>query len=332
VAWVRQRFDCTDASSPAAPPPERRIAVVVSGLGTGSESNSAWELDTAAMGYADVDVVRFSYSGGRAPGPGAPERSATRVASGMPPATGGLADIPVTGFTAADSQQDLMTSAGRLEDLLAAVARAEPGVPIDVIAHSQGGVVSRLAVVRGEADGRLPADVENLVTVGSPHQGAPLATAVVALQQTPGGRVELRAIRASGAFPDLDDRHPSIPQLSETSTVLADMRAAPIPDGVRFTSLGASGDLTVPGTTTADPQADTQVILPTAPSLDAHGALTSDPRTTREITLAISGAAPTCQGLGDAVMAFGQAELVRAGETGLALGAQEVGMVLPPDG
>ncbi|HEY6531770.1 MAG TPA: peptidoglycan DD-metalloendopeptidase family protein, partial [Acidimicrobiales bacterium] len=248
--WHDQQQNCSSGSAPMPEPDERRIAVVVSGLGTDSNSNSAWEIDTAELGYEPSDVVRYSYTGGQASGPGAPApplRTAVGQgsdASSFAEADPGLADIPVREFSGTDSQQSLSVSADRLGDLLEQVAAAEPGVPIDVLAHSQGGVVARLGVVEAGRDGRLPDDVENLVTIGSPHQGAPMATAVVATGQSPGGDLILDTIRGKGPIAVLDDRLPAISQLSETSDVLADMRALPIPDGVRFTSLGGSGDMT----------------------------------------------------------------------------------------
>ena len=93
------------------------------------------------------------------------------------------------------------------------------------------------------------------------------------------------------------------------------MHDIPIPDGVRFTSLGASGDLVVPGTATDDPQADTHRLIPTDVYLDAHGDLTKMPETTREIRLAIAGLGPTCQTLSEAMGAFAEAELIRTGES-----------------
>jgi hypothetical protein len=314
--WLDQSRDCTPSAAPAPTPGQRRIAVVVSGLGTGSGRNSAWDIDTGSLGYAEGDVVRYSYRGGRAPGPGSPEPGAVAVRTRS--ADPSLDDIPVREFSGHDSQQSLEVSAERLGDLLADVAEAEPGVPIDVIAHSQGGVVSRLGVVTAGEEGRLPDTVENLVTIGSPHQGAPLATGIVGLQQTPGGNEMLAAVRASG-FDPLDDRLPAIPQLSETSDVLEEMRELPIPDGVRFTSLGATGDLVVPGTATADPQADAHLLIPTGTSQAAHGDLTTLAATTREISLAIAGRPPTCQSLAEALLGFGHSELVRAAEGNIAL-------------
>lgn len=304
VTWVRQRLDCTDADEPVPASAGRRIAVVVSGLGTDSGGNSAWRLDTDALGYDDADVVRFSYRGGRAPGPDG---------AAVDPS---LRGIPVREFSKLDSQQSLEVSADRLAELLEDIGRARPGMPIDVLAHSQGGVVARLGVVAAGADGRLPGTVENLVTLGSPHQGAPLATTALAAQAGGTGRDVLATVRLSGLFDDLDERHPAIGQLAETSDVLAAMRALPVPDGVRFTSIGAAGDVVVPGTATADRQADTHLIVPSSVGQAAHGELTERADVTREVALAVRGLPPTCQPFGDAALAFAEAEGVRFVEHG----------------
>jgi hypothetical protein len=317
--WYDQQHDCTPGSAEQPEPEERRIAVVVSGLGTTSGSNSAWNIDTAELGYAPEDVVRFSYQGGRAPAEGeelprlrSVGKSDDAFAAEDDP---DLADIPVHDFDGADSQQPLTVSADRLGLLLEQVGAAEPGVPIDVLAHSQGGVVARLGVVEAGRDGTLPSGVQNLVTIGSPHQGAPLATTIVATGQSPGGRLGLDAVRGAGLADPLDHRLPAVPQLSETSDVLAEMRSIPIPEGVRFTSLGGSGDLTVPGTATADDHADAHRLILTLPSPAAHGDLTKMPETTREIALAIVGMGPTCESL----LQFGwgqvQADTIRTAET-----------------
>jgi hypothetical protein len=316
--WYDQQQDCTPGSADQPEPEERRIAVVVSGLGTTSDSNSAWNIDTAALGYDDADVVRFSYSGGRAAGPGFdPPSRTTTVGEVSDEATydQDLSDIPEGEFSELDSQQSLSASADRLGELLQMVAAAEPGVPIDVLAHSQGGVVARLGVVEAGRDGTLPPGVENLVTIGSPHQGAPLATTIVATGQSPGGRLGLDAVRGTGLAGPLDHRLPAVPQLSETSDVLAEMRSIPIPEGVRFTSLGGSGDLTVPGTATADDQADAHRLILTPPTPGAHGDLTEMPETTREIALAVAGMGPTCQSIWQFGWGQVQADTIRTGET-----------------
>jgi pimeloyl-ACP methyl ester carboxylesterase len=47
------------------------------------------------------------------------------------------------------------------------VRRATGSAKVDLVAHSLGGIVARLAI----ADGRLGSSVRTLVTLGSPHQG-----------------------------------------------------------------------------------------------------------------------------------------------------------------
>ena len=291
VGYLRHRLDCTAPGAAAPPPPGRRIAVVVSGLGTGSDGNSAFELRTDALGYAPGDVVRFAYTGGRAPDEAHPE------VPGHP----GLAGIEVRSFDGLDSQQPLMVSADRLGDLVAEVARREPGVPIDVLAHSQGGVVARLALDREADADRLPAQVENLVTLGSPHGGADLADAVVGLETTLVGDGVLHAAVEAGFMAPLDPRRPAIAQLGTGSPVLASVRDEPLPDHVRFTTVGARFDLTVPADRTTDAAADRSVVVDPGLSLDAHGALTTDPRAVREISLALAGAPPMCESLADHV-------------------------------
>ena len=307
VVWEMTR-ECTSASTAVPSPDGRRIAVVVSGLGTGSGGNSAWEVPTGDLGYADADVVRFSYAGGRAPSPGAPPRSGAT----------GLEGLAQSEFTAADSQQALETSAARLGALLADVAARAPGVPIDVIAHSQGGVVSRLAIAEAAAAGTIPVNLETLVTLGSPHGGAPLADLVLGLDGSVAGRVALDL--ASGAFPGLDPSAPAPGQLGTRSAVLRSVADQRLPETVRFTSIGARWDLTVPAGQTGDAAAR-HVIVDPGPGTDAHGAITSSPAAVREIGLAVAGRSPTCESFTDAGLDVAASRGIAAAETAAAVGA-----------
>lgn len=327
MRWVQQRTRCTPTTTATPRLGERRIAIEVSGLGTASASNSAWEFDTDLIGYAAVDVLRFSYRGGRVPDPDSGDQR-------LPVAT---AALPATTFTSADSQQSVGVSADRLVELITAVAAAHPGVPIDLLAHSQGGVVARLALERAAAGGRLPDSVTTLVTVGTPHAGAPLATGVRALRASPGGRSVLAELR--GMADPLDDRLPAMAELAVGSPIMDELRTRPLPERVRFISLGGSGDLVVPGVVTVDGRADDQRILPTALGTRAHGDLTSDDRTTREIALGVTGHPLGCQSLTEAVGAELEAGAVATLETVATVGPAVVaaaptgaaGALLPTD-
>jgi hypothetical protein len=286
--------DCTPASVAVPRPAGRRIAVVVSGFGTGSGGNSAWELPTDVLGYAPADVVRFSYAGGRAPDGAAPPD----------PSSAGLAGIEQREFTGGDSQQDLRVSADRLAALLAEVSAREPGVPIDVIAHSQGGVVSRLALDRSAREGRVPPAVETLVTLGSPHGGTPPADIVEGLGDSRPGRALLAVGMEVDSFEGLDPGAAAVDQLGESADVLRSVADRPLPAGVAFTSIAARWDLTVPAGRTADAAARHVVVDPTGPlgAFDAHGSLTTSPEAVREVGLAIAGRGPTCEALLDALV------------------------------
>lgn len=308
--WFEDRQACTEPSTPVPSHTSRRIVVLVSGLGTSSDSNTAWEIDTKSLGYANADVVRYSYEGGQAPRVSNDQGSTLRSVVSQP-----LDAITTRPFTATDSQQSVGTSADRLADLLQSVAIAQPGVPIDVVGHSQGGVVARLAVERSGAEKQLPSEVQTLVTVSSPQQGAPLATGVVALADTPGGAAALSQVRAAGMADDLDNRRPALADLAETSATMDELHNRPIPAGVRFVTIGGSGDLVVPGSSAGDSSADASIILPTAIGKEAHGSLPSTPEATREIGLAVAGMGPTCQSFGVALSGFLTAETVRYGET-----------------
>ena len=169
--WVHDQRTCTSSATPVPVHESRRIVVLVSGLGTSSDSNTAWEVDTKSLGYADVDVVRYSYRGSRhqwlAPQRGgqAPHDAMNAMGTVQSVSSRPLDAIATREFDSLDSQQSVGTSADHLAALLQSVAAAQPGIPIDVVAHSQGGVVARLAVERSGAAGRLPSEVGTLVTL-----------------------------------------------------------------------------------------------------------------------------------------------------------------------
>ncbi len=302
--WHDEQQRCTPADVATPAPTGRRIAVLVGGLGSSSDRAAVDRVDSASLGYAPTDVVRFSYRGGVVP---------------RPDATGPLGSLHSSTYAPIDTEVDLHESSGRLVALLDAVAVAAPGVPVDVIAHSQGGLVVRLALVR---IGR-PVVLGTVVTLGTPHQGADLATAVAAIDpRSVEGQTLGSAARAVGL--DLDLTRPSIEQLGETSSVVAEL-ARPVPEGVHLVSVGASGDVVVPDVRTFVDRADHVTVHLAGPH--AHDLLPADPATTREIALAVAGAPPTCaeltRGLTDVVVSH----LIAEGEDALGLGLATGGRV-----
>jgi hypothetical protein len=281
---------CTDEGAHIAPPAERRVAVLVAGLGSTSERASIDDVDVGALGYEPDDVRRFSYAGGREP------------------------------YGKAETQLDLHHSAALLADLLEDVASSADGAPVDVYAHSQGGVVARLAVIELERrHGSAWVDrLGLLATIATPHGGADLATAIRAIGLSPFGDVALDLVEP---VVGLDDDAPNAAQLSETSDVVQELAEHPVPASLDAVSIAARGDLVVP-VPRARFEGAREVVVPLV-GPTAHGDLPGDPRTTRELALALTGAAPACvsfvQALAD--QAFGEATSWTEDRLGSALAA-----------
>lgn len=267
---------CTPPTAPLDRPAPGRTALLVAGLGSDSVSASIDDVDTASLGYADGDVVRFSYAGG-----------------GRVPDAGDAAAftaIPAQAYGPAHTFGDLTVQGGRLADLVEQVAAARPGHPVDLLAHSQGGIVSRLAVAELARRGRLGL-LGVVVTMGSPHRGADLATGAVALDDEDH---DAAAFVAERLGVELDTRAPSIRQMAETSDLVARLASEGVPDGVDLRTIGAAGDLVVTADkTTVDgvPSAVVPLYGPTA-----HGGLPGSAHTTREVALALAGRPPGCRG------------------------------------
>jgi hypothetical protein len=316
VASVGEQGPCTDPATAVPSPPGRRIMVLVAGFGSSSGPMGVDAVDASSLGYAPDDVLRLSYRGGRTPPP--------TGTSG----TGALRGLRVSDYSARDALGDLPTAAQHLVDLLADVAAAAPGVPIDVVAHSQGGVVARLALAGAGEERNLAAEVANLVTLGSPHHGADLATAGAALAGTWRGAAAFGLAEAAGL--PVSGSSSAMAQLSETSAVSASPGGAgggtTLPPGVRFTSVAARGDLVVPMPRTQAPGAATATV--SLVGISAHDDLPGAPATTREIGLAVAGLPPTCRSRADSIADVVVGHSVAGAQD--SLGAALLGLSLVP--
>ncbi len=270
--WLRQRADCTPSATASPLLQERHLAVLVGGLGSSSTDAAVDDLDTAALGYAAGDVSRFSYRG---------------------------ASTDVMTYQPSDTTVDMRQSARLLREYLQQLEHEHPGVPIDVIGHSQGGVVAREALT-DEFDGLDPTlpQVASLVTLGSPHQGTDLATAAAMIGVTQVGELGTRAV---GRAMPWDPRGQSVQQLSETSSFIRDLNARPLPEGLYATSIGARGDLVVPAGRT-EYEGARHVIVSVPGVFTDHDRLPASDEVEREVALAVNHLAPTCQTFTDAMV------------------------------
>jgi hypothetical protein len=292
IRGVLDRGECTPAAV-QPPPVHGHIAVLVGGLGSsgkvvdGKERGGAaiFGVDTAALGYAPSDVLHFSYRGGT------------------------TADHP---YDKADTEVDLRTSGARLRALLERIQYERPGVPVDVLAHSQGGLVTRAALAPGwdRFDPRLPR-LGAIVTMGSPHHGTDAASALALVRRNPASGVLLAGVH--GAVPSADDpRAVAIAQMSEGSGFIAKLNDTPLPTGVHVTSIAARQDWLVPAAHTH--LAGAHNVTVDVPTATAHDALPSSATARREAALALNGMPPTCHSLLTTVADTIVSEAIRVAE------------------
>ncbi len=269
---ARQRSRCTPAAAVQPRLQQRHLAVLVGGLGSSSSDAAIADLDTGALGYAPADVSRFSYRGG---------------------------STATTPYQPSDTTADLRHSARLLREYLQQMEDDHPGVPIDVIAHSQGGLVAREALTN-EFDGldpELPL-VSSLVTLGTPHTGTDLATAARMIGLTTVGGYGEEIV---SQFTPWDLQGESVEQMSETSSFIRDLNRRPLPEGLHATSIGARGDFLVPAEHIVYDGAES-VIVSVPGTFTDHDALPGADQAEREVALAVNHLTPTCQSFADAMV------------------------------
>lgn len=262
--WEATRRTCTPPEVDPPPPQERRIAVLVGGLGSSSAAlrrgNGIGRVDTVGLGFAPGDTYYFSYQGGH---------------------------VGERGYGPEDTQNGFDESGAKLAAFLSRLRRENPGVPIVLIAHSQGGLVSRSAIARG---GPGAAAVSDLVTLATPHQGSDVATAMEAARGTAAGQVGIDA--AARLFAGVDPGSDAVQQLSETSDFIRNQ--PPVPGRIRFTSIAGTGDPVVAGPRARVEGADNRLVS-AGTLLGDHDALPGHKNAQREMALALAGMDATCK-------------------------------------
>jgi hypothetical protein len=267
--------ECSDDAPPAdgTGGSAHRVMVVagINSSGLAGDRGPTVELDVGALGYrrADGEVRYYSYA-----------------ADGGP-------------YVAADTLRDLEGSGHLLAEQLRAMQREQPGREVDLIAHSQGGVVvdAFLHNDYSASDPTFP-PIGTVVTLSSPHEGAPAATVAAQLRGSAVGRVALDAAGdVRGSLPPAAS--PSVQGLSERSPLIAGVQRRGVPEHIDFTSIGATEDVMVPATNISLPGADETTVA--VNSLSEHTAIVQDPAALRAVRAALEGRAPPCVGIDTAL-------------------------------
>ena len=153
-----------------------------------------------------------------------------------------------------------------------------------------------LALVYDPADPSYP-PIGPVVTLSSPHEGAPLATAGEFIARSEAGRELLESL-PGGLVPPPSAESPR--DLAEGSELLDRIHDAAMPDDVDVTSIGAALDVVVPASSTDVEGAEHVVVNPW--SLGAHSAILTDSDALRAVRAALEGRPMPCVSFGDALV------------------------------
>lgn len=270
--WVTQG-ECTAPSAARARRFDTgRRVVAVAGLNSHWDPgrNAPFELPLGDLGYEPDEVTVFSY---------APD--------------GG-------GYGHADTHVGPEVAAARLAARLAQHARDHPGASVDLVGHSQGGVVVEAFLklhYAGQDDIYPP--IGSVVTLAAPHRGALLAgTARRVDSLLPGPALDAVA-GLSERVPDPDSG--SAVDLDPSGDLIRRLTELPLPEGVRMTTIAGVDDLIVPASRVRVEGADPVVVNPGG--WHDHSGILTDPDAVAAVGLALAGAPPPCVGLGAAVRA-----------------------------
>lgn len=267
--WFSQRGECSSGSAgtvdDAAFSGTGNHLFVVSGLNSFSRADGSTSgLAPGSLGYPAGDVSWFSYAqdGGAFAGP--------------------------------DTHIGPEAAAARLASQLRAFARTHPGRRVDLVGHSQGGVVIEAFLKRhyaGRADEYPP--LGEVVTLAAPHRGTPLAALVAEADDVPG------VDELAGALGQPAPSSVAVQQLQEGSGYLEALATEPLPPGVDMTTVGAVGDLLVTADQTRLAGATHVVVDPGG--LWQHEAVLREEPALQAVRLALTDQPPRCVGLVEAV-------------------------------
>jgi hypothetical protein len=256
--WLVQRAWCAAHAPPANGEggSDHRVMVVAGIESSLAPGRPSLPLPVRDLGYRSDEVTYFSYA------------------------------ADATTYDARDTEGPIFVAAYRLADQLRALQRREPGREVDLVAHSQGGVVIEafLTQLYDRGDPSYP-PLGTVVTLASPLRGTPLADAAAKVGATRTGHDALRALPIA--------RTPAVRDLASDSPLMRRIASAPLPDLVDLTTIGGATDLVVPGTLATRPGARHTTLIPHV--LNAHAGIVKDPAALASVRAALENRPLPCR-------------------------------------
>lgn len=223
------------AGAKPPPPPNENIVVAVAGIGSHTKGKngsaipggSIYKLDFETLGYEEDRVFHFSYAGieeGRR-GPYSLHKP----------------------YEKKDTFKDIRDSAQVLKDLMLELKKRYPDKKVDLVAHSQGGLVSQyfIGAIYDPDNPRLP-KIDQFITFSTPHHGADAAKLGRVLSDTPEGQLNLYSLNSLAALSGLPPATSvSAMQMAEGSNFLTNLNRDWNPRKVQTTTIASSMDYVV---------------------------------------------------------------------------------------
>ncbi len=207
-------------------PPNDNVVVAVAGIASktrGGVSADMYRPGPRFFGYHPEHTYEFSYRGSGGPG-------------------------LHTRYERTDTYGDIRAAARELAVLVDQVGQRHPGKDVDLIAHSQGGIVARTYLAE-IAHAHAGPRIEHFITFATPHDGAPAAGNVDHLaRDTVTGPMILagasKLARAGHRVPD--PLAPAVRQLAPGSQLMDSLASKDLLYGTRVLTLAIPNDLIVP--------------------------------------------------------------------------------------
>lgn len=295
--------------SKSLPPPNNNIVVAIAGIGSSTKvrdgkivpAATIYEMDWGSLGYKPEQIYNFSYKGVENRGGDGPYRL----------------HAP---YSKEDTYKDIADAAVVLAEQVHEVRAKNPEKRVDLVAHSQGGLVAQYFIsFLSDPDDTDSLQLDHFVTIASPHRGADAAQIGTLLADNPKSLSDLDALAARTGLPPASAE--SATQLSEGSTFLADLNAHWDADKVKTTTIGASFDYVVTAPHTRLPGATHYTAdLSWGEALNSHSGIVNSTSTKSYLYSALADRKMACTALRDAFAEQGTGALISGIEDEIAHG------------